>query len=61
MDGYQGRRLLSVRQSCEKLGVQRTTFYSILPELQSLQIGRRRLILEDSLDDYIDRLLRGAK
>jgi len=49
--------LVSAREAAGLLGVHRATIYDLLSreELQSVKIGRRRLIPRDSLTDFIAR------
>lgn len=49
---------LSVDETCKGLGVGRTTVYALLKsgELESVKVGRRRLIPASSPRAYLERL-----
>jgi excisionase family DNA binding protein len=49
---------LSIAETCERLGVGRTTVYELLKagELDSVKIGRRRLVPASSPAVYLERL-----
>jgi excisionase family DNA binding protein len=50
----------SVEQAAELLGIGRTFMFQLVAtgEIESLKIGKRRLITRDALHGYIDRLRR---
>lgn len=54
----QTRRLLDVKQATQQLGVGRSTVFGLMAsgELRSVKIGRRRLIPERAISEYIARL-----
>ena len=49
---------LSITETCEGLGVGRTTVYALIAsgELESVKVGRRRLIPASSPAAYLERL-----
>ena len=53
-----GKRLVSVKEACIILGISKTTLYLLFKEnkLRRVKVHDRTLILESSLDDYIDSL-----
>lgn len=55
-------KLLSVKKTRKKLGVGKTTVYKLISEelISSIKVGRRRLILFDSVEDYIKNRLDGG-
>jgi len=57
------RRLYSIAEIVERLGVGRTTVYGLVNagELERVKIGRRSLVTGDSLEDYISSLTRGDR
>lgn len=52
------RRMLSVEQAAEALGIGRTTTYALVKsgQLESVLIGRLRRIPADAIDAYTTRL-----
>jgi len=56
------RVMLSVEQAAEALGIGRTTAYALIKsgELDSVRIGRRRLVPADAPAAYFDWLIREA-
>jgi excisionase family DNA binding protein len=52
------RLLLPIPDAAAVLGVGRTTCYGLLAagDIQSVTIGGRRLVVADSLREYVDRL-----
>lgn len=54
-------RLVDVAEGCRQLGIHRTKFYEILPDLKSLVIGRKRLIFLNSIRDYAAELAEEQK
>ena len=54
--GYKG--LESTDEARARLGIGRTKFYELLDAgaFKSVKIGRRRLIVSESLDQFIDSL-----
>lgn len=52
------RRLLTVREAAQVLGVGRTTVYELIAsdELEVVHIGRSARIPTAAIDDFIDRL-----
>ena len=53
-----GKRLVSVKEACGILGISKTTLYLLFKEnkLRRIKIHDRTLVLESSLDDYMDSL-----
>ncbi|WP_099024824.1 excisionase family DNA-binding protein [Mycolicibacterium palauense] len=60
-DGVEAR-LWPTGEVAQRLGVGRTTVFALISsgELRSVKIGRRRLVSEASICDYIARLDGGA-
>ncbi len=56
-------RLLTVEEAAVKLGIGRTFAYRLVlgGEIESVKLGKRRLVPEDAVDDYIARLRRGEE
>ncbi len=54
----EGGVLLSVAQVCERLGVGKSTLNRLIGErkIESVKIGRRRLIPESAILKYVKRL-----
>ena len=54
---------LSITETCERLGVGRTTVYGLIAEgeLESVKVGRRRLIPASSPAAYLERLAAAAR
>jgi excisionase family DNA binding protein len=54
--------LLTVPEACEKLRISKTMLYDLLRshQLESVQIGRRRLISARAIDTYVQRRTREA-
>lgn len=52
-------KLLSVRQTCGILGIGRTKLYSLINDnaLQTVRLGSRRLVIEESVAALIDALI----
>jgi excisionase family DNA binding protein len=52
--------LLTVEQVADALGLGRTTTYELVMrgQLQSVKVGRRRLVVRDGIQRYIDELVR---
>jgi len=52
------RLLYSVEEAADLLGIGRTYMFHLLRtgEIDSLKIGKRRMIPSDALDDYIEHL-----
>lgn len=52
------RLLHPVLEACAVLGVGRSMLYELIAsgELESVSIGRRRLVPHDALEDYVARL-----
>jgi excisionase family DNA binding protein len=52
------RRLLSVPEAAQSLGISRAMTYRLIAtgELRSITIGDRRLVRVSAVDDYIERL-----
>ena len=53
--------LVDVAEGCRQLGIRRTKFYEILPDLKSIVIGRKRLIFLNSIRDYAAKLAEEQK
>ena len=51
-------RLLSVEEAASRLGIKRTALYSLIQsgELGSIRVGRRRLVAESTLGDFISSI-----
>jgi len=47
--------LRSIAQSSAYLGVCRAQLYRLIPELDTVKIGNRRMIIRQSLDAFIER------
>jgi excisionase family DNA binding protein len=56
------QRLLTVRQSCERLGISHPTLYELLNsgQIKSLKIGRARRVPSTEIDAFVDRQLKDA-
>lgn len=55
----QPRLLLSIPEAMEALAIRRDLFDAeVLPQLESVHIGRRRLVVASSLQAYVERLPR---
>lgn len=52
-------KLVSVQQACAILGIGRTKLYSLINDdaLQTVRLGRRRLVIEESVAALIDKLI----
>jgi len=50
-------KLLRPEEVCERLSLPRTTIFRLIGsgELESLKVGKRRLVPSDAIDDYIRR------
>ena len=48
-------RLLSVKETCERLGIAHATFYDLVRQhsLKTVKIGKRRLISTRAIEEYI--------
>ena len=53
--------LVDVSEGCRQLGIRRTKFYQILPDLKSIIIGRKRLVFLNSIRDYAAKLAEEQK
>ncbi|MBF6062489.1 helix-turn-helix domain-containing protein [Nocardia terpenica] len=55
-------RLHRIAGVCERLGVGRSTVFELIRtgELVSVKVGRRRLVSEQAIADYIDRITSGG-
>lgn len=51
-------RFVSLKDAASVMGLKRTMMYSLLDsgELQSVKVGRRRLVTRASVDRFVDRL-----
>jgi excisionase family DNA binding protein len=56
------QRLLTVRESCERLGISHPTLYNLLNsgQIKSLKIGRARRVPSTEVDAFVRRQLQGA-
>jgi len=56
------RKLWSVNDAVSTTGIGRTKIYELMAngEIEAVKIGKRRLIPDDALDDFIDRLRQEA-
>lgn len=54
---------VSVREACLLLSVKKTTLFGLLKaqELVSFLIGGRRMVMMDSIDDYVDRQVHASR
>jgi hypothetical protein len=51
--------LISIGDAAEHIGVARSTFYKdFLPVIESVRLGKRRLVVMESLDQLIEKLRR---
>lgn len=52
-------KLQTVNQTCEELCIGRTKFYELIREghLRSVLLGCRRLVLKESVERFLDKLL----
>ncbi len=52
------RKAVSVDEACIYIGIKRTKFYELIAaeSIETVKIGRRRLVLLDSLDRFISGL-----
>lgn len=46
-------KLLTIDDICQTLGIGRTTAYKLIKDINHTKIGRRILVSEDDLIDYI--------
>jgi excisionase family DNA binding protein len=55
-------QLISAQQAMGRLGIKTTKLYELLNagEIKSILIGRRRLILESSVDELVERRLKAV-
>lgn len=55
--------LVKLTDAMRTLCIGRTTLYELMDggELETVKIGRRRLIVTSSMNDYIDRLIAGQQ
>lgn len=51
-------KLVNIATACEFVGCGRSKLYELLDagELESVKLGRRRLVPEDALDEFVERL-----
>lgn len=54
---------VSVADACKLLGVKKTTLFRLLKEMQLVHflIGSKRVIMLDSIDDYVGRQLNASR
>ena len=59
-NGICGPLLLTIDQVAELLNLGRTKTYEIVmsKSLESIKVGRRRLVPRDSVDDYVSKIRR---
>jgi excisionase family DNA binding protein len=57
-----GRLLVPIPEGIHALGVGRSTFYRLIRsgELQQVRIGRRSFVTEQSLRNYVDRIVQAS-
>jgi len=57
------KQLLSISEAQEVLGIRRSTIYGLMDrgELESVRIGRRRLVPVQSIEAYIEGLRANGK
>ena len=62
METENGRELITVQAAADRLAVSRWMIYQLIwdQEVRSVQIGRCRRIVRQSLDDYLAGLIEGA-
>jgi hypothetical protein len=49
--------LISIGAAAGYLGISRSTFYDcFLPQLETVQLGKRRLVVMQSLDELVEKL-----
>ena len=62
MDTEIGRELITVQAAADRLAVSRWMVYQLIwaQQVKSVQIGRCRRIVRQSLDDYLSGLIEGA-
>ncbi|MEV0105565.1 helix-turn-helix domain-containing protein [Nocardia sp. NPDC050799] len=55
-------QLHPIPAACERLGIGRSHLYGLMDSgvLRSVKVGRRRLIPESAIADYITRLISGS-
>ncbi|MGW5376233.1 helix-turn-helix domain-containing protein [Nocardia sp. NPDC003999] len=58
----QTAQLHPVPAACKRLGIGRSLLYELMDsgDLRSVKIGRRRLVPESALAEFIDRLAQGS-
>jgi excisionase family DNA binding protein len=54
------KELISVREACERLSIGKTKMFELLGkgEIESVRVGRKRLIVVSSLEKWIQNLPR---
>jgi excisionase family DNA binding protein len=62
METENGRELITVQAAADRLAVSRWMVYQLIwdQQVKSVQIGRCRRIVRQSLDDYLSGLIEGA-
>jgi excisionase family DNA binding protein len=62
MDTDRSRELITVQAAADQLAVSRWMVYQLIwdQQVKSVQIGRCRRIVRQSLDDYLSGLIEGA-
>jgi excisionase family DNA binding protein len=62
MDTDRSRELITVQAAADRLAVSRWMVYQLIwdQQVKSVQIGRCRRIVRQSLDDYVSGLIEGA-
>ena len=49
--------LIGIGEAADYLGIARSTFYArFLPDLETVRIGKRRMVVMESLDELIEKL-----
>ena len=49
-------KLLTIEEICAELGIGKNTAYKLVKNMKHVKIGRRILVSEKELEEYIDKL-----
>jgi excisionase family DNA binding protein len=52
-------KLLTIEEICAELGIGKNTAYKLVKNMKHVKIGRRILVSEKELEEYVDRLQNG--
>ena len=52
-------KLLTIEEICAELGIGKNTAYKLVKNMKHVKIGRRILVSEKELQEYVDRLQNG--